>query len=47
MVPVVNAHALHALLPDSSLATFPDSGHGVVFQHSTAVTDTIRQFLTR
>ncbi|MEW1960676.1 alpha/beta fold hydrolase [Kineococcus sp. NPDC059986] len=47
LVPPANAVALHRLLPQADVTVFPDSGHGVVFQHHLAVADRAREFLRR
>ena len=47
MVPPANASALARQLPAASVTVFPDSGHGVAFQHHRAFVDAARDHLRR
>lgn len=47
MVAPENATVLAGSLPTATLAVFPDSGHGVVFQNHRPFVDTARGFLRR
>ena len=45
MIPVENSYTLGEKLPNAVLLTFPDSGHGSLFQYPAAFTDHVAAFL--
>lgn len=45
MVPSANAKVFTLQLPNASVLVFPDSGHGVAFQHFRAFVAVARDFL--
>ncbi|WP_092557271.1 alpha/beta fold hydrolase [Herbiconiux ginsengi] len=47
MAPLSNVDALARRFPQATVQVFPDSGHGVVFQNSEALTEIARNFLRR
>jgi pimeloyl-ACP methyl ester carboxylesterase len=47
MVPPANAAALARHLPDATVTVYPDSGHGVAFQHHREFGELARDFLRR
>jgi pimeloyl-ACP methyl ester carboxylesterase len=47
MVPPANAAALARQFPDATVAVYPDSGHGVAFQHHREFGELARRFLRR
>lgn len=46
MIPVANAYALSASLPNAVLVTYPDSGHGALFQWHESFVRVSKDFLT-
>ena len=47
MIPTVNSLTLTAHLPNVQLIIYPDSGHGSLFQHASAYTSHVSEFLNR
>jgi pimeloyl-ACP methyl ester carboxylesterase len=45
MVPADNAYAMFKALSDAQLILYPDSGHGVLFQHHALFVSHVRTFL--
>ena len=45
MIPVENSYRLSENLPNAVLVTYPDSGHGSLFQFHGAFTDQVAAFL--
>lgn len=44
--PVANQRHLHELISGSKLVTYPDAGHGFLFQHQAEFVPALLQFLT-
>src|SRR5260370_737073 len=47
MIPTVNSFTLSEHLPSAQLIIYPDSGHGSLFQHASAFTSHVSEFLDR
>jgi pimeloyl-ACP methyl ester carboxylesterase len=47
MIPTVNSITLSEHLPNAQLIIYPDSGHGSLFQHASAFTSHVSEFLDR
>ncbi len=47
MIPTVNSFTLSEHLPYAQLISYPDSGHGALFQHAGAFTSHVSEFLDR
>ena len=47
MIPTVNSFTLSEHLPNAQLIIYPDSGHGSLFQHASAFTSHVSEFLDR
>lgn len=47
MIPTVNSFVLQQKLPSATLKIFPDSGHGVLYQHTEEVVEDINRFLNK
>jgi pimeloyl-ACP methyl ester carboxylesterase len=47
MIPTANSFTLNAHLPNATLAIYPDSGHGSLYQHPATFVAHIEEFLVR